>query len=112
MKNEYYNGITDEDFVKYFEDILHYRVELTQYQYPFEQIEPQEAIDDHIVRSQRSLFEYILESVRASVYQIDDKIEEDETIFIFNKKKAKILPMLTGIIGNYSKSVKVNYINL
>lgn len=112
MRNEYYNGVSDEEFVKYFNGILHSRMELTQYQYPYEKMESQEAIDDHIIRSQSSLFEYILESVRESVDQIDDNINEDETLFIHNKKKAEILPMLTDVIGNYVESVKVKYIKL
>ena len=112
MKIEYYNGISNEEFVKYFKELLYSVTELTQYSYPYEKVEPQESIDDHIVRCQNSLFEHILHSVRESAVNIEDNIAEDELLFIYNKKKTTLLPLLTDLIVEYINSVKVNYIAL
>jgi len=109
---DYFNGVTNEDFVSYFLVDLHSRMELTQYTYPHEMTEPQDVIDEHIIRCQNILFDYIRECILDTIYEEGLILKGDETNFIYDKKKEEILPLLKMHINAYIENVKVQYIDL
>ena len=109
---DYFNGNTNEDFVNIFKEVLFCRTELTQYIYPFEEFEPDDAIDDHVVRCQSILISQIMHSISDAAFKNKATLTKDETDILYHKKMEELTPLLTEHIDNYTQNIKVEYIDL
>ena len=109
---DYFNGKSNEDFVRFFKEVLFCRTELTQYTYPYEEFEPDQAVDDHIVRCQSILIEHIMHSISDAAFENKATLTKDETDNLYHKKMEELTPLLTEQIDNYTKDVNVEYIDL
>jgi hypothetical protein len=105
---DHYNGITNEEFKEYYLIDLHSRMELTQYTYPHEFIEPDKAIDDHIIRCQNILKDYIKNLIKEN----SENLTEEQLIEIYEAKRRELYPVISTINNDYYEKVKVNYIQL
>lgn len=109
---DYFNGNTNEDFVNLFLEVLHCRMELTQYTYPYEEFDPNDVIDEHISRSQSILIEIIYHSISNALFENKVSLNKDEIDALYQKKNQELTPVLNDHIENYYKTVKVDYIDL
>jgi hypothetical protein len=81
---------------------------LTQYTYPHETFEPGDAIDDHIIRCQNILRDYIYELI----YESDNRMSKEEMTEIYKAKSKELFSEIDTISIEYFNKVKVNYISL
>lgn len=109
---DYFKGLTNEDLIAYFLVDLNCRKELTQYTYPHEMMEPQDAIDDHVVRCQEILWQFLYETVIDTAFEAEITLAYDEVDEILSKKKSDLNPILEPLIMKYLEDVKITYIDL
>jgi hypothetical protein len=109
---DFFNGLTNEDFITYFLVDLNSRKELTQYTYPHEMTEPQDAIDDHVIRCQNILWEYISVNACNAAFEADLTLHTVELNEIVTKKQVELNPLFEPLITKYIEEVKVTYIDL
>ena len=108
---DYFEGIKNEEFVDFFLQDLNCRKELTQYIYPHEQFEPEDALDDHIERCQNILKEYMREIVVENAFDIGETLQYEEYNDMIIKRFQEVLPLLEPHILKYSQNVKIETIN-
>ena len=107
---DHFNGVTNDDFIAYFLVDLHCRMELTQYTYPHEFMEPQDAMDDHVIRCQNILTDYVRETINEANYEQGIIMKGDEINYIYDQKVAELCPLIQPLIYKYYEDVKVTYI--
>ena len=109
---DYFEGITNEEFVAFFLEDLNCRKELTQYIYPHETtLEPEDVIDDHIARCQNILKEYMRELVIENSFDEDNEVSYENYEDIVSKRLQEVLPLLEPFIMKYLENTKVTYID-
>ena len=104
---DYFNGITNDDFKAYFLKDLNCLDELTQFIYPNEMMEDNNVIDEHIMRCQSILVDYII-----NVLSENDKIAVQKINEIYEKKRKELDLLLKPEMEFFYKKVKVNIIYL
>lgn len=109
---DYFNGLTNDDLLAYFLVDLHSRKELTQYTYPHEMSEPQDAIDEHVIRCQNILWDYICGTVSNTAYESGITLHNNELNDIVSKKQEELHPLLEPLAMKYLEDVKIIYIDL
>lgn len=109
---DHFNGLKNEDLLAYFLVDLNSRKELIQYTYPHEMIEPQDAIDEHVIRCQQILWHYLYELVSDTAYNAGIILHNTELNKIVSKKKAELHPLLESLAMKYLENIKVIYIDL
>lgn len=109
---DYLNGLTNDDLINYFLVDLNSRKELTQYTYPHEFLEPQDAIDDHVIRCQDILWNFLYETISNNAFEAGNEISSNELNEIVEKKKKELNPLFGPLVTKYLEDVKVNYIDL
>ena len=107
-----FNGLNNEALINYFLVDLNCRKELTQYTYPHEFLEPQDAIDDHVTRCQDILWNFLYETVSNAAFDNDVTLQSNELEEIVSNKKKELIPLFEPLIMKYLEDVKVNYIDL
>lgn len=109
---DYFNGLKNEDLLAYFLVDLNSRKDLTQFTYPHEMLEPQDAIDDHVVRCQNILWTHLFETVSNTAFEAEITLHNTELNEIVSKKKVELIPFLEPLIMKYLEDVKITYIDL
>lgn len=109
---DYFNGLTNEDLLAYFLLDLNCRKELTQYTYPHEFMESQDAIDEHVIRCQDILWNYLYETVTKVADESNIILRPNELESRVENKKRELLPVFALYIEKYIEEVKVTYIDL
>jgi hypothetical protein len=109
---DHFNGLKNEDLIAYFLVDLNSRKELTQYTYPHEMMEPQEAIDDHVIRCQNILWDFLYETVSETDFEAGISLNSSQLNEIVTQKKEELIPFFEPIITKYIEDVKVTYIDL
>lgn len=104
---DYFQGLTNDDFKIYFLKDLNCLKELTQFIYPNEMLDDNSVIDDHIIRCQNILSDYILNVLTSNVDLSNDQIN-----LLFDEKKKELFSILSPDIETYFQNVKVKYIDL
>lgn len=109
----YFEAVSNDDFVAYFLQDLHCRMELTQYLYPHEPIESEtDAIDEHIKKCYSILMDYIRQCINEAVYEKGLILKVDKINYIYDKKKEELFALITPLANKYFEDVKVTYIQL
>lgn len=108
---DYFDGLTNEDFLAYFLLDLNCRMELTQYIYPHEFFEPDDAVDDHIVRCQNILTNYIRNVVISSGSDAGMVLTTEERNKIVDEKFKELIPLILKAGEKYYNEVVVNYVS-
>lgn len=105
---DYFTGITNDDLKDYYLIDLHSRMELTQYTLPHEFLEPGHAIDDHIIRCQNLLKDYLLKLINDN----DENLDEEKCMEIYEAKRKELHSLINPASESYYEQVKVHYIHL
>jgi hypothetical protein len=109
---DYLNGLTNDDLIAYFLVDLHSRKELMQYTYPHEFLEPQDAIDEHVIRCQNILWDYLFEKINEYSFESGLHLSKSEIYDIVNQKKMELHRLFEPLVMKYLEDVKINYIDL
>lgn len=104
---DYFNGITNDDFKAYFLKDLNCLDELTQFIYPNEMMEDNNVIDEHIMRCQSILGDYII-----NVLSENDKITVEKINELYEMKNKQLNLLFQPEMEFFYKKVKVKIINL
>lgn len=102
---DYFNGVTNEDFIKYFLDELYSKMEFIQVTPPGEEFEPDEEYGKHILITQLKLEDKIKEAIRLKM----NYLSIDHENKIISKKKKELLEILSPKIETYITEIKVDY---
>lgn len=106
---DYFSGITNDDLRDYYLIDLHSRMELIQYQYPHELLEPGDAIDEHIIRCHRILHDHLINKLHE--YE-DEELTAPKINEICEKKRKELFDILKPYDEEYFEKAKVTYISL
>lgn len=133
MKLDHFNGVTDEDFVNRFKEVLFCRMELNNYTYPYELFDEDDAFMVHLEKCERILAEYMYECANegyaakyhseleaAEAAEDEVKIEEihssrfsnEERNEIVKSKRRELTLLMNNLIEQYRNEVKINYIDI
>ena len=66
---DYFNGVSNQDFIDYYKEDLYSRMEITLYTYPHEFIEEDPRPLDHLNRCEVILFEYLYSTYESANYE-------------------------------------------
>jgi hypothetical protein len=109
---DYFNGVTNEDFKSYFLECLNCRTELTQYIYPHEILEDNDVRDEHIMRCQNIINDYIFQTIVSFNNEQELKISREVIDSKYNEKSKEIYSLCLPEIESYFENVKVVYLDL
>lgn len=101
---DYFNGLTNEDFVKFFIEELYSKTEFIQYSDPEEEFDHEQEYGKHIMQSQDKLFDFIGKSIEES-----GNISEHEKAKLYIEKKKELIQIILPKIDEYITTVNVDY---
>lgn len=102
---DYFNGVTNDDFIKFFLDELYSKMEFVQVTPPGEEFEPDEEYGNHIKATQDKLDVKIKEAIRLKI----NNLSVDQETDIIEKKKKELMQILLPKIEKYITEIKVDY---
>lgn len=132
MENNF-NGKTNEEFIQIFTECLYCRMELTNYTYPHEFLDEDDAFSEHLNKCNRILYQKLYEYAGDHIRELKsqrltiakEKGDEEEISKIENEpfshserdevaklKRDELSPLLDDITDQYYKEVKIIYIDL
>ncbi len=111
-QTDYFAFISNDDFVAFYGQLLSLRMEVDNFEYPYEEFQEDEGIAQHIMRCNGSL-EMKLISILSNVKDEDGKYLSSDVIKNKTHYKFQEISKVTApLIDKYIEDVKVNYIDL
>ncbi|OYX86782.1 MAG: hypothetical protein B7Y83_00140 [Flavobacteriales bacterium 32-34-25] len=102
---DYFNGKTDDDFIKFFIDELYSKTEFVQVTPPVEEFEPDQEYGKHILATQQKLHDYIKAAMREKMNYMSVDSERKR----IEKKKKALFEKLLPDIELYISKIKIDY---
>jgi len=101
---------SDSELFKSCLEILHCRMELTQYVYPFELYEEDKVIKEHISKCKKIFKQIIAGSILDAFTKRKQILSAADHKFLYKKIKKDIYSLLELHIKNYYEDVVVKYV--